>query len=73
MTIQQLTDWLDGTAKPARHGVYQKLFDDDVYYSYWNGVWWSPLAMAANQATMSLHCDSTIQFLPWRGLSEKPE
>lgn len=65
-----LTDWLSGTVRPVRCGVYQRLLNPDLapIFALWDGVHWrlgkSTIALAAQEQMLS-----SIQLTPkWRGV-----
>lgn len=70
---KNLTPWYPGDVKPARDGVYQRLYDEgtDVegpeYCLFKDGIWmtWCKSPEEASEESD----DSAFQGLPWRGLA----
>jgi hypothetical protein len=64
----QLTDWYPYTIKPARVGVYQRGFNGNFMYSYWDGTVWCFQATSAKVAHELRVHKSAFQRLSWRGI-----
>ena len=70
----KLTPWFPGTVKPARVGVYKRVYDTTEYsksnfgYCYWNGQIWSWQATNPTGALLLRHTRSPYQELPWHGV-----
>lgn len=73
MAKQKLTPWFPADAKPARIGVYQRLFDCHERYALWNGESWRFAAGSAAEAHSYARHPTTSRELPWRGLAEQPK
>ena len=75
MSEQRVTDWIDGSVKPALPGVYQKLIYGDVVYAHWNGEFWgmhTGIFHHPKDALKDAKCRSMYQRAQWRGLAEDP-
>lgn len=78
---EKVTPWFPGAVKPARKGVYQRDYIDDVRliddirFNYWDGRNWrwparsAELAADFNEGWLK----SGFQSLPWRGLASDPK
>ena len=72
----KLTEWFDGSVKPARPGVYQKDIAG-VAYAYWNGNFWGMFTGSSSfytprDALKGANSRSIDQTARWRGLAEDP-
>lgn len=65
-----LTDWLDGRARPARPGVYER-GEPGGPYACWGGQGWFADA-ASPEAAARQEAPSAHQSAPWRGLAQPP-
>ena len=73
MKKPKLTKWFDGSVKPVRDGVYQRLYEvvGETYCKFFEGDWyegWSSIEMAAECMDKSSYKND-----PWRGLAQNPE
>ncbi len=62
------TSWFPGTTIPAHEGVYEQKFDDGVFYSRWEYVWFHR-CLTVQEA--DAECTLGNQLQPWRGLTEE--
>lgn len=68
----KLTDWYDGSQKPARVGVYQRKDNYGIIYAYWNKHWYIGFTEKenalfwGNQAGKSKYQNDW----PWRGIAK---
>lgn len=77
----KLTPWFKARVKPARPGVYEIRFPDDVFsndspaYALWDGERWGwASATAKFAAANGAGCMSgATQKKEWRGLAEEPK
>ena len=74
----RLTEWFDGTVKPALLGVYQRDYRNasgdrhaGIAYSHWDGKRWGIYGETPEKA-VQWHIFSSSYQLPWRGLAEDP-
>lgn len=68
----KLTPWFPGDVKPARKGIYQRLYPyDKVQHCYWTGRSWRAGTWHAGNS-MVVKFASDHQRLSWRGLASKP-
>ena len=65
------TAWFPADVKPARVGIYERLFADSVQFSRWNGTFWFYKNNTIESADMEV-CLSW-NLLPWRGLASDPK
>lgn len=70
-TRLEVTDWIPGSVRPMREGVYERRVSDGTY-SCWDGAAWnrdsdSPAEAAGSRTT------SRDQNASWRGLTERSE
>jgi hypothetical protein len=69
------TPWFDGSVKPVRNGVYQRIYDEGTrnesveHCKFSRGVW-HVCARRAEDAEKHEAC-SGLQELKWRGLKTK--
>ena len=69
------TPWFDGSVKPVRDGVYQRIYDEDTRHEtvqhckFSRGVW-RVCARYAEDAEKHDEC-SGLQELKWRGLTTR--
>lgn len=68
----KLTDWYDGSQKPARVGVYERTYDYGIEfrYCYWDGIYWSCGCDVQENAVLFRDRRSIEQSLPWRGIAK---
>lgn len=71
LTPIRMTSWYHADVKPARPGVYQVQCGHAVWYSHWNGEFWS--VGTADRHTVPFVCGvrSDIQAKVWRGLVQE--
>lgn len=74
---KKFTPWFSGEVKPARPGVYQRLYPfGAVAYSRWNGQnWMLPMQepFAAEAERIHAVCQSHVEGPKWRGLAQEPK
>jgi hypothetical protein len=68
--MKNLTEWYSPKQKPYREGVYQRIINLDILYSYWDGSkwylgWTSPKGALQHK---QMHITSNMQRAEWRGL-----
>ncbi len=67
----KLSQWHSADTKPAHSGVYQvkcKFFADNIEYSYFNGIAWSPQRSSIDKAEFSYQIEAAEQGKQWRGV-----
>lgn len=75
----KLTPWFPGDVKPARPGVYERCYAQDMpgemqpmkCYCYWNGKQWMTYESTPEAAAREVVV-SDWQHEWWRGLAEQP-
>ena len=70
------TPWFDGSLKPVRDGVYERLYDEgtpsqEVFMCRFQGAWMYPCDTAQEASTENF--PSSFQHLKWRGLTKPPK
>ncbi len=68
----KLTDWIDGSIKPEREGVYERDFLHGVFFCRFHDGIWRHRSVSVEGASRS-NLPSPKQVLPWRGLAEPPK
>lgn len=64
----KVTQWFSAIKKPAYVGVYQRIWDREISYSYWNGKDWLYSADSPYQALINIQLSNT-QIAKWRGIA----
>lgn len=66
-----LTPWFDGTVKPARPGVYERLSEEDELHDFsrWDGRRWMCGQNSPEEADNLVMCES--QYQPHHGQSTR--
>lgn len=69
------TNWYPPHIKPTRVGVYQikdGMFDDDDWYSFWDGLKWCYTTRSVDAAFNERMCKTELrQEQHWRGVTEQ--
>jgi len=70
---EQKTNWFPADIKPVRVGVYatSDIFDDTIYFQYWNGSFWGRYATSVWRADADRE-RSAWQDPMWCGLTQDP-
>lgn len=68
----QLTPWFDGSEKPKRKGVYERVFFDRLRFSRWDGKQWYVGRASAEEASQEEYPAILQDGCKWRGLAQKP-
>ena len=66
------TPWFDGSIKPVREGVYQRMLGRDFYWSrFENGEWYACWALSKFSEAARTRVVSPLQKRSWRGLTKE--
>lgn len=71
----ELTPWFDGTVKPVRVGLYQRLMFPGFrhVYAWWDGKRWSAASIFKTEALVLKGSYARNQIhAQWRGLAQDP-
>jgi len=67
-----MSDWIDGSIKPTKIGIYERYYDGDIWCCKWDGQTWftgvDNVYIAKNEKMIS-----RCQNLPWREIEEEPK
>lgn len=70
----KLTGWYSGDQKPARVGVYERLYDKNhgiKLYCFWDGAHFSIGYLSPNACANRLKSQAAPdQYFPWRGVAK---
>jgi len=63
------TGWYSSDQKPVHKGVYQRLFEDHLFWSRWDGMKWRELSGIFQIAEASPR-ETSYPKLTWRGVAK---
>lgn len=74
MKTAKRTPWFPGHIKPIHPGLYETKANPNslIYYSWWNGRFWSSGFMNADTARYFRDFRANFQKKLWRGLAFDP-